>query len=107
MTIDISKLSPKERAFVAEHERLHKEFDNPLHKQVAGTHYKQFAIQPVEFITRNNLSFLEGCVVKRICRWRNKNGIEDLLKARHEIDLLIALERDAKQGEPWPLKKSD
>ncbi len=67
-----------------------------LEKQVAGNHYKEFEIQPVEFITKNKLSFLEGCVIKRICRWRNKNGIEDLQKAIHEIELMIELEkRDA------------
>ena len=58
-------------------------------KQVGGGHYKDFAIQPVEFITRNNLGFLEGCVIKRMCRWQAKGGVEDLRKAIHEIELLI------------------
>jgi len=62
-----------------------------LNNQVGGSHYKLLPIQPVEFIEKNNLSFLEGCVIKRICRWKNKNGIEDLEKAKHEIDLLIQL----------------
>lgn len=61
-----------------------------LETQVGGDHYKTMNIQPVEFIERNGLSFLEGCIVKRICRWRKKGGIEDLLKAKHELDLLIA-----------------
>ena len=60
-----------------------------LDVQVGGDHYKGMAIQPVEFITRNKLTFLEGCVIKRICRHGTKNGIEDLRKAKHEIDLLI------------------
>ena len=59
--------------------------------QVGGTHYKDFAIQPAEFIERNKLSFLEGCIIKRICRHSKKNGLEDLLKAKHEIDMLIEL----------------
>jgi hypothetical protein len=63
----------------------------PLDVQVGGNHYKGFKIQPVEFIEKNELSFLEGCVIKRICRWKNKNGIEDLEKAKHEIDLMISL----------------
>lgn len=66
--------------------------NDPLHTQVAGNHYKGFVIQPVEFITKNNLTFLEGCIVKRICRWRSKDGVQDLEKIKHEIDLLIALE---------------
>ena len=64
-----------------------------LNVQVAGTHYKDMKIQPVEFIHANNLGFLEGCIIKRICRWRAKNGVEDLEKIKHEVDLLIELER--------------
>lgn len=65
-----------------------------LDVQVDGGHYKDFPIQPVEFIQRNNLPFIEGNVVKYVCRWRNKNGISDLKKARHYIDLLIELEEN-------------
>jgi hypothetical protein len=63
-----------------------------LDEQVSGNHYKNMVIQPVEFIHANNLGFLEGCIIKRICRWRNKDGIKDLEKIRHEVDLLIQLE---------------
>jgi hypothetical protein len=66
---------------------------NPLQTQVGGSHYKELKIQPVEYIHANNLNFLEGCIVKRITRWRNKGeGVRDLLKIKHEIDLLIKLE---------------
>ena len=41
-----------------------------LDKQVGGNHYKDFAIQPIEFIVKNNLGFIEGNVIKYICRWR-------------------------------------
>lgn len=57
--------------------------------QVGGSHYKDMAIQPVEFITKNNIGYCEGNVIKYVCRWKNKNGVEDLKKARHYIDLLI------------------
>ena len=67
--------------------------DNPLDKQIGGGHYKGKAIQPVQYISANNLSFLEGCIVKRITRWRDKNGLEDLEKIKHEVDLLIAMEK--------------
>ena len=66
---------------------------NALQKQVAGRHYKNNKIQPVEYIHANNLSFLEGCIVKRITRWRDKDGFEDLEKIKHEVDLLIQLEK--------------
>lgn len=64
-----------------------------LQDQVGGSHYKTMAIQPVTFIEINGLSFLEGCIIKRICRWRSKGGIEDLAKIKHEIDLLIEMEK--------------
>lgn len=65
---------------------------SPLTRQEGGSHYKDNAIQPVEFITANKLNFLEGCVVKRICRHRRKNGAEDIRKAIHELELLLAFE---------------
>ena len=65
--------------------------ETALDTQIGGEHYKRYVIQPVEFITKNKLGFLEGCVIKHICRYENKNGLEDLKKAKHEIDLLIEL----------------
>jgi hypothetical protein len=35
---------------------------------------------------------MEGNVIKYVSRWRKKNGIADLEKAKHYIDLLIELE---------------
>ena len=60
--------------------------------QVGGSHYKDMAIQPVEFIHRNGIGFCEGAAIKYLARWRAKGGIEDLKKARHFIDLLIEME---------------
>ena len=60
-----------------------------LAKQEGGNHYKDMAIQPVEFITANNLGFLEGNVVKYICRHHAKNGAEDIKKAIHYCELLL------------------
>ena len=65
----------------------------PLDVQVGGDHYKKLAIQPIEYIHANKLGFAEGNVVKYVTRWRDKNGIKDLEKARHYIDLLIQLEQ--------------
>jgi hypothetical protein len=68
-------------------------YNNPsLGIQVGGNHYKSLKIQPVEFITANKLSFLEGCVIKRVCRHRAKNGAEDIRKAIHELNLILELE---------------
>jgi len=63
-----------------------------LDVQVSGNHYKDLAIQPVEYIHANNIGYFEGNVIKYVSRWRNKNGVKDLEKAKHYIDLLIELE---------------
>ena len=63
----------------------------PLDKQEGGSHYKHYAIQPVEYIYKNNLGYCEGNVVKYITRYKEKNGKEDLLKARHYIDMLLQM----------------
>ena len=68
---------------------------NPLDVQVDGNHYKHMKIQPVEFIHANGIPYLEGNVIKYISRWRNKNGMADLEKAKHYIELLIELETRA------------
>ena len=65
---------------------------NALNKQVAGNHYKDLPIQPVEYIYANALGYFEGNVIKYVSRWRKKNGIADLEKAKHYIELLIQLE---------------
>ncbi len=58
-------------------------------EQVGGTHYKDMKIQPIEFIMGNNLSYNQGNVVKYVCRYKDKNGIEDLKKAKQYIDFMI------------------
>lgn len=58
-------------------------------RQVGGSHYQDRAIQPIDYIIANDLNFCEGSVVKYITRWKYKNGIEDLEKAKHYIEFLI------------------
>jgi hypothetical protein len=64
-----------------------------LDVQIGGGHYKSYAIQPVEFIHKNKIPYIEGCAIKYLCRWREKGGIEDLKKVKHYIDLLIEMEQ--------------
>lgn len=59
--------------------------------QIGGSHYKDLAIQPLEFIVKNNLDFLQGNVVKYVVRYKVKGGLEDLKKARHYLDMMIEL----------------
>ena len=61
-------------------------------QQIGGNHYRQMAIQPWDYIAANNLGFFEGNIVRYVSRWRAKNGVEDLRKAKHMIDKLIEIE---------------
>ena len=69
----------------------------PQSRQVGGSHYKNFSIQPYEFISKNNLSFFQGNVVKYVCRYLNKKGIEDLEKIIHYCELEILKIKDNKK----------
>ena len=64
---------------------------NALATQV-GDHYSKLAIQPVEYINANHLTYLQGNVIKYVTRYKDKNGLQDLQKAKHYIDMLIELE---------------
>ena len=60
--------------------------------QIGGSHYKDFPIQPGEFIYRNGLGWHEGNAVKYICRHRVKGGRQDIEKAIHYLSLLLEVE---------------
>jgi hypothetical protein len=66
-----------------------------LNKQVGGSHYRDKGIQPIIYIHANNLGFCEANVVKYVTRWRDKNGVADLKKAIHYLELLIELNETA------------
>jgi UDP-3-O-acyl-N-acetylglucosamine deacetylase len=69
-----------------------------LSKQVDGSHYKDMTIQPVIYIYANNIPFIEGNIIKYVSRWKKKNGIKDLEKAKHLIDVLIEFESSKSQS---------
>lgn len=60
--------------------------------QVGGNHYKSLPIQPTEYIQKNNLTFIEGNIIKYVTRHRYKNKKEDLLKALDYLNQLIEYE---------------
>jgi hypothetical protein len=69
--------------------------DNPpnaLSVQEGGDHYKTLAIQPVEYIHANKISYIEGSIIKYVTRHRSKNGAQDIRKAIHFCQLLLELE---------------
>ncbi|MCR4942038.1 MAG: DUF3310 domain-containing protein [Campylobacter sp.] len=60
-----------------------------LDTEIGGNHYKKMIIQPVDFILKNNIGFCEGNVIKYVCRYQAKNGLQDLEKAKHYLEILI------------------
>jgi len=66
--------------------------DSVWKKQIGGKHYIKYKIQPSKFVVENKLLYPEGCIIKYILRHQNKGGKQDLLKAKHFIDMII--ERD-------------
>lgn len=54
-------------------------------------HYTVGKIEVWDFIIDQNMNYLEGNVCKYLCRYKSKNGLEDLLKAKAYLDKLILL----------------
>lgn len=65
-------------------------------EQVGGDHYSKHAMQPIDIIDAYDLNFYEGNALKYLLRYKDKNGVEDLKKAAHYIQMLI--EREEKKG---------
>lgn len=62
-----------------------------LDQQVGGNHYKGLVYQPVAFATDTKMNFIQGSIIKYVSRFKNKNGREDLDKAKHFAKLGMAL----------------
>lgn len=63
---------------------------NAWDKQVGGNHYKRYAIQPAQFALANGLDYAQSNAIKYIVRHKDKNGVQDLDKAIHYVELLKA-----------------
>jgi len=78
-------------------------------------HY-DMKVQPVEFIVINDIPFLEGNVIKYVCRHKMKGGKQDILKAIEYLQFIIKdqytdesniLQESLRQGRPSPRDPSD
>lgn len=58
--------------------------------QVGGNHYNTKAIQPIDYILENQLGYCEGNVIKYVTRHQDKNGAEDIRKAIHYLQFILA-----------------
>jgi hypothetical protein len=71
-----------------------------LDKQVGGSHYKSYKIQPYEFFIKNQIPHHKAAIIRRILRYDHPTGkgIEDLEKIKHEVDLIIELDDNLNKG---------
>jgi len=60
-------------------------------RQIAGDHYKRFTIEPWDFVAANRLDAFQGSIIRYVCRWDGKDGVQALHKARHYLDKYIEL----------------
>ena len=67
---------------------------NPLHKQVGGSHYKNYVVPPYLFFLKNQIPHHKAAIIRRILRYDHPTGkgLQDLEKIRHELDLIIEIE---------------
>lgn len=61
-------------------------------------HYTR-GIEMWDYAYSHGMSFFEGNIIKYVTRWRHKNGIEDLHKAKQYLDKLI--EQELKEDQDW------
>ena len=70
----------------------------PNEHQVAGDHYKRQGIQPWDYIAANQLDFFQGNIIKYVTRWKFKDGISDLLKAKHVLEKYIEINNENREN---------
>jgi hypothetical protein len=58
-------------------------------KVILPNHYTRYAIEPVRFVQENHLDFCQGNIIKYVCRYDAKDGLQDLHKARRYLEMLI------------------
>jgi len=62
-------------------------------KQIGGSHYQKYKIQPSKFVIENELLYPEGCAIKYIIRHRDKGKKQDILKAIHFLEMIMEKEK--------------
>ena len=69
----------------------------PKHDSVKHPEHYTNGIEMWDYAYSQSLDFFEGNVIKYITRWKHKNGLEDLYKAKAYLDRLIE-HQEAKKG---------
>ncbi len=63
---------------------------------ISPNYYKE-GIQVTDFILSYNMEWCEGNIIKYVTRYKAKNGLEDLKKAKWYLEKLI----EKTKGEKW------
>lgn len=69
------------------------EYSSALSQQIGGSHYKMMPFQPICLIGMLDLDFCQGNVVKYVSRYKLKDGVRDLEKAKHYCQMAMELEK--------------
>ena len=70
------------------------EGDTLMANNISPSYYQKGSIEVTDYITSNEMSFIEGNIIKYVTRYKNKSGIQDLRKARWYLDKLIETQMD-------------
>ena len=83
----------------------------PYDKQIGGSHYQKYKIQPSKFVIENELLYPEGCAIKYIIRHRDKGKKQDILKAIHFLEMILERDYPTQQEKPkqnsWGIVNED
>lgn len=61
-------------------------------EQIGGEHYKDYPVQPAEFVQKNKIPYLEASSIYYLIRHRDKGGAQDLKKVIHNCQLILEME---------------
>lgn len=70
------------------------EGDTLMANNISPSYYQKGSIEVTDYITSNEMSFIEGNIIKYVTRYKDKSGIQDLRKARWYLDKLIESQMD-------------
>ena len=65
------------------------EGDTLMSNNISPSYYQKGSVEVTDYITSNEMSFIEGNIIKYVTRYKDKSGIQDLRKARWYLDKLI------------------
>ena len=75
------------------------EYSSALSEQIGGSHYKDMPFQPIKLISMLDLDFFQGNVVKYVSRYKLKDGVRDLEKAKHYCRMAMEMKNSSPRAE--------